>query len=159
RCRSGFARACYIPRGDERGISMPARPLHDLVQHLRRAAAPAESRGVSDAELLGRFVATRDESAFELLVWRHGRMVLGVCRRVLGHAQDAEDAFQATFLTLARRAASIGRHGSVGGWLYQVAYRAALRARSEASRRAAREGPLDELTARDGRPDPGADAA
>jgi RNA polymerase sigma factor (sigma-70 family) len=84
---------------------------------------------VSDAALLERFVRRGDEAAFELLVWRHGPMVLGVCRRVLRHEQDAEDAFQATFLVLARKAAEAGRRGSLGGWLYTVAYRVALRAR------------------------------
>src|SRR5262249_24569164 len=88
-----------------------------------------------------RFVRRRDEAAFEALVWRHAPLVLGVCRRVLRHEQDAEDAFQATFLTLVRKARSIGRKQSVGSWLYKVAYRAAVQAKAAAGRRAAREKP------------------
>jgi RNA polymerase sigma factor (sigma-70 family) len=78
-----------------------------------------------DHELLGRFVAERDESAFELLVWRHSRLVFEVCRRVLRHRQDAEDAAQAAFLVFARRADTV--QTTVGGWLARVAYRCALR--------------------------------
>jgi RNA polymerase sigma factor (sigma-70 family) len=118
--------------------------LHNLIHYIRRVAAPADGTVVSDAQLLERFVTQRDESAFELLVWRHGAMVQGVCRRVLGHAHDAEDAFQATFLVLARKAASAARHRSPGAWLYTVAYHVALRARARRVARAAREEPLDE---------------
>jgi RNA polymerase sigma factor (sigma-70 family) len=109
---------------------------------LRRALHAPESGaagGLPDAELLERFVAARDAAAFEVLVWRHGPRVVGVCRRVLRHAQDAEDAFQATFLVLARRAASIRKRDAVASWLYGVAYRVALRARGVAARRRARE--------------------
>jgi Sigma-70 region 2 len=88
-------------------------PLRELIHTLRRAA---DRPGTPDAELLRRYVAG-DEAAFELLVWRHAALVLGVCRRVLRHAHDAEDAFQATWLALARRARSVGRRGSVAGWL------------------------------------------
>jgi RNA polymerase sigma factor (sigma-70 family) len=91
----------------------------------RRDAALAEV--VSDAELLQRFMATRDEAAFELLVWRHGTMVLGVCRRAIRDVQLAEDAFQAVFIVLARKAGSI-RGGNVAGWLFRVARRVATRA-------------------------------
>lgn len=72
-----------------------------LVRHLRKITNPCAYASVSDAELLERFVDRRDEAAFELLVWRHQRLVLGVCRRVRGNVHEAEDAFQATFLTLA----------------------------------------------------------
>src|SRR5580704_8487954 len=89
--------------------------------------APAAGPSVSDADLLHRFLANQDEAAFELLVWRHGPLVLGTCRRMLRCEQDVEDAFQATFLTLARKAGSISRRESVGAWLYQTAYRVALR--------------------------------
>jgi RNA polymerase sigma factor (sigma-70 family) len=103
-----------------------------------RAADPA---GVPDAELLARFRSRGDEAAFELLVWRHGPMVLGVCRGVLGDPHAADDAFQATFLALARKADSIGRGEAVPGWLYRVAYRTALHLRERRARQSARERP------------------
>jgi RNA polymerase sigma factor (sigma-70 family) len=109
--------------------------LHCVVEHLRRAAAPREEPGLTDGVLLERFVSRRDAAALEALVRRHGPMVLGVCRRVLGNAHDAEDAFQATFLVLVRRAASLGRPELVGNFLYGVAYRTALKARTAAVRR------------------------
>ena len=87
-----------------------------------------EAGGLSDAQLLERFIATRDEAAFEVLVWRHGGLVLGVARRWLGCTPDAEDAFQATFLTLARKAATLRRHAALAAWLHQVVYRIAIRA-------------------------------
>lgn len=82
--------------------------------------------GVPDAELLRRFAHTRDEAAFELLVWRHGPMVLGLCRRAIRDEQLAEDAFQAVFLVLARKSGSV--RGNLGGWLFKVARRVAHRA-------------------------------
>jgi RNA polymerase sigma-70 factor (ECF subfamily) len=104
---------------------------------LRGAVGPAGAGGLTDADLLRRWVARRDEAAFEALLWRHAAAVLGLCRRVLGDAHEAEDAAQAAFLALARRAGSIGRRQAVGSWLYTVAYRAALRARAVRSRRGA----------------------
>jgi RNA polymerase sigma factor (sigma-70 family) len=98
--------------------------------------------GVSDTELLDRFYRLRDEAAFELLVWRHGPMVLGVCRRVLHDEHEAEDAFQATFVALARGASTLGGVRSVGAWLYTVASRTAHKARARASRRVLVEHPL-----------------
>jgi RNA polymerase sigma factor (sigma-70 family) len=118
---------------------MPDGQLQEVVHYLRRVTAPGGPGSVSDAELLERFARWRDEAAFELLVWRHGKMVLGTCRRLLRHEQDAEDAFQAVFLVLARRAGALGRRQSVGGWLYRVAYHLALRARAAGSRRRERE--------------------
>ncbi len=109
-----------------------------VLRYLHRVVRPAPTDGSPDAQLLERFVNHRDEAAFEILVRRHGAMVLGVCRRVLRHAQDAEDAFQATFLVLVHKARSIGQHQAVGSWLYRVAYRVALRAKIKADKRAAR---------------------
>src|SRR5580704_12702490 len=97
---------------------------------------------LSDEELLGRFVARRDdaaEAAFAALVERHGPMVLGVCRRVLGDRHEAEDAFQATFLVLARKASSIARREQLANWLHGVACRTALDVRARGTRRKARE--------------------
>jgi RNA polymerase sigma factor (sigma-70 family) len=108
----------------------------NLIRQIRRLAAPAQP-GPSDAELLRRFAGQREEAAFAALVRRHGPMVLCVCRRVLGNADDAEDAFQAAFLTLARKAPALRSQDSVAGWVYRVAYRLALRARARAGRRQA----------------------
>jgi RNA polymerase sigma factor (sigma-70 family) len=118
---------------------MSAMQLGTFLRHLRRVVGPGTDAGLTDAQLLERFLNDRDEAAFEVLVWRHGPMVLGVCRRVLRGEQDTEDAFQATFLALLRKAGSISKRQSVGSWLHQVAYRVALAARAGMARRAARE--------------------
>jgi RNA polymerase sigma factor (sigma-70 family) len=117
---------------------MAAGQLRALLQHLRRIVGP-QWGGLTDAHLLERFVDEQDEAAFEVLVWRHGPMVLSVCRRILRHEQDAEDAFQATFLTFVRKAHSIGKRQAVAAWLYKVAYRIALEAKALASRRRTHE--------------------
>jgi RNA polymerase sigma factor (sigma-70 family) len=104
-----------------------------------RIAALARTDGMTDGELMELFVAGRDEAAFEALVRRHGPMVLGVCRRILGDSHDAEDAFQAAFLVLVRRAASIVPREQVANWLYGVAYRTASKARSMNAKRRAKE--------------------
>src|SRR5918912_374248 len=110
------------------GPDMAARLLDPLLQHLRRAAlAVGEAR--TDGQLLEGFLSRRDEAAFEALVRRHGPMVLGVCRRVLRNWHDAEDAFQATFLVLVKKAASVVPRERVGSWLYGVAHQTALKAR------------------------------
>jgi RNA polymerase sigma factor (sigma-70 family) len=90
--------------------------------------------GLSEWQLLERYLDCRDETAFEALVSRHGPMVLGVCRRMLADRTDVEDAFQATFLVLVRRARQLGPRDAIGPWLYGVATRVAMRARSEAAR-------------------------
>jgi RNA polymerase sigma factor (sigma-70 family) len=93
----------------------------------------------SDADLLKQFIEQRDESAFATLVRRHGAMVLGVCRRVVQNPHDAEDAFQATFLILVRKAAALARRELLANWLHGVAYHTALKARAAAMKRRARE--------------------
>ena len=113
---------------------MATRQLSTFLHRLRQAVAGRDGAGLSDTQLLERFVRARDEAAFEVLVWRHGPMVLGTVRRLLRREQDAEDAFQATFLALVRRAASIGKREAVAAWLYKVAWRAALRVRGEAAK-------------------------
>jgi RND family efflux transporter MFP subunit len=108
-----------------------------IFSRIRRMTA--EVGGASDAQLLDRFAASHDEAAFELLLWRHARLVFGVCLRLLHDPHDAEDAFQATFLALARHACRIAKREAVAGWLHQVAYRVALTARGQRARRDARE--------------------
>jgi RNA polymerase sigma factor (sigma-70 family) len=110
-----------------------------VMDRLRRTTMLREEAGLSDGELLECFLEHKEEIALEALVRRHGPMELGVCRRVLGHAQDAEDAFQATFLVLVKKAGSIWPRGQVGNWLYGVAYRTALKAKAMHARRRTRE--------------------
>jgi RNA polymerase sigma factor (sigma-70 family) len=119
-----------------------------LLRFIRRLAADHPAGPLTDGALLTRFLAGGDEAAFETLLRRHGPMVLAVCRGVLGSEHDAEDAFQATFLVLARRAASIRRPEAVGDWLHGVAYRVALRAGVERAERRRRERQGGERAAR-----------
>src|SRR5438552_15980339 len=118
---------------------MANQALRMLIQHLHSVAGLQGSGRATDAELLERFAVARDQAAFEVLVWRHGPMVLSLCRRILRHEQDAEDAFQATFLTLVRKAGSIANREALGSWLYKVAYRVALEANGRTVQRARRE--------------------
>ena len=113
--------------------------LGTLVHHLRRLADVRPTTDLTDSRLLQAFTASHDEAAFAALMKRHGRMVWSVCRHVLRQEQDAEDAFQATFLVLARKAGSIRSGESVASWLHGVAYRTAMNAKRQAARRRARE--------------------
>jgi len=120
-------------------------PTGPIIQQLRRAALRCDGGGLGDGQLLDCFLERRDEAAFEALVRRHAPMVLGVCRRVVGNVHDAEDAFQATFLVLVRKAASVQPREAVGSWLYGVAYRTALGARGRLVRRRAKERQVEEM--------------
>lgn len=127
---------------------MKATPKPSLLDQLRRRLGPPG--GVeSDAQLLARWQSQGDATALEALIWRHGAMVHAVCRRVLGHTQDAEDAFQACFLVFVRKASGIARGEAVGGWLHTVATRVALEARARKHERSRREEPLFDAAAPD----------
>jgi RNA polymerase sigma factor (sigma-70 family) len=143
-----------------RDAVMPARP-EQLAQHLCRLAASSAASPDADAVLLEQFIARQDEDSFAALVRRHGPMVLGVCRRILNDAQDAEDACQAAFLVLARKAASVKPRHALSAWLYGVARRLALKGRGVKARQTRlrrplllppadpHPSPLDELSARE----------
>ena len=118
---------------------MARQPARVVLRYLRTMVPPAGTADRTDRQLLERFAARRDEAAFEALLHRHGPLVWGVCRRLLRHHQDAEDAFQATFLVLARKAGAIRRPELLANWLYGVACRTAARARADAGRQRARE--------------------
>jgi RNA polymerase sigma factor (sigma-70 family) len=124
-----------------------------LLRHLRQLVNPSAPDETTDAVLLREFISCHDERAFSTLVSRHGPLVFHVCRRVLGDAHDAEDAFQAAFLVLARKANSVHPREALAAWLHGVARRVALKARSARARRM-RETPAAVLTAADPRPDP-----
>jgi RNA polymerase sigma factor (sigma-70 family) len=135
-------------------MRMPTSPLSEVIRHLGSASL-RDGTDLTDEQLLECFVSRRERAALEALVLRHAPMVWGVCRRVLRNEHDAEDAFQATFLVLVRRAATI-RTGA-GNWLYGVAHQTALKARATRARRAMRERQVAELpepaTPRDTRDD------
>jgi RNA polymerase sigma factor (sigma-70 family) len=113
--------------------------LQKIVTRLRRVSVPPGGVDLTDRQLLARFIGQRDEAAFAALVNRHGPMVLGVCRRLLGNVHDADDAFQATFIILVHKAASLKSCELVGNWLYGVAYNTALAARAKRGRRRSKE--------------------
>src|SRR5262245_52984851 len=117
---------------------MATRPMSEFIRHLRSTLLP-DGGDLSDGQLLDCFVSRREPAALEALVRRHGPMVWGVCRRILQNPHDAEDAFQATFLVLVRKAASIRWGAKVGNWLYGVAHQTALKARANRAKRQLRE--------------------
>src|SRR5436305_9672420 len=116
---------------------MATSPMSEVIQHIRRAVflRDGSGSGMTDGQLLEDYISRRDEAALAALVHRHGPMVWGVCRRVLRNHHDAEDAFQATFLVLARKAASIASRELVANWLYGVAHQTALKARATAAKK------------------------
>jgi RNA polymerase sigma factor (sigma-70 family) len=126
---------------------MATASLHPLLYHIRRLAALQADSSATDAELLERFVGRRDDDAFTCLLTRHGPMIWNVCRRILADVHRAEDAFQATFLVLARKAGAISRREHLASWLYGVAFRVALDARARAARRQQRERVMSEVPA------------
>src|SRR4051812_37955896 len=119
--------------------------LKGTLRRLSWTELQCDRRGMSDVQLLQQFASLRDPLAFEALVRFHGPMVLGVCRRVLHNHHDAEDAFQATFLVLSRKAASIVPRERIGDWLYGVAYRSALKLKSLTAKRRMREKQVTEF--------------
>src|SRR5262245_8200943 len=118
---------------------MAASPMSEVIAHLRRTVLLRDGAGLTDERLLQAYLSRRDEAALAALVRRHGPMVWGVCRRVLHNYHDAEDAFQATFLVLVCKAASIASPVLLANWLYGVAHQTALKARATAAKRRARE--------------------
>lgn len=113
--------------------------LNGVIRRIHQLAGLRELAACSDGQLMERFVKDQDEHAFELLLERHGPMVLGVCRRVLHQTQDAEDAFQATFLVFMRKASSVRSRETVGNWLYGVAFRTSIKAKAAAAKRTFKE--------------------
>jgi RNA polymerase sigma factor (sigma-70 family) len=118
---------------------MATKSLNGVLQHVRVLAAVQTGRAHTDQELLERFVGHKDEAAFTVLIERHGPMVFGVCRRALKHAQDAEDACQATFLVFARKAGSKRKTTSLGSWLHGIACRISANLKRQQARRQKRE--------------------
>jgi RNA polymerase sigma factor (sigma-70 family) len=124
---------------------MATSEMSEVIQHLRRTVLLRDGAGLTDGQLLEDYISRRDEAALAALVRRHGPMVWGVCRRVLRSHHDAEDAFQATFLVLVRKAASIVPRQMVANWLYGVARQTALNARATAAKRKGRERQVTEM--------------
>ena len=124
---------------------MATAQMDTVIRHLRRAVLRQDGAGRTDGQLLGSFIDQKDEAAFEALVRRHAPMVFGVCRRVVGNHHDAEDAFQATFLVLARKASSVRPRERVANWLHGVALRTATKARATITKRWHREKQVTEM--------------
>ncbi len=119
-------------------------PLKSAFKEMQALLDRGSLSGVSDAQLLERFVAHRDEAAFEAIVARHGRMVLNVCRGVLANSSDVDDAFQAAFLVLVRKADAIWIRDSLASWLYRVSHRIAVEANKQSAGRRKREQSADD---------------
>lgn len=124
---------------------MATAQMDTVIRHLRRTVLRQDRAGWTDGQLLASFIDHEDEAAFESLVRRHGPMVFGVCRRVARNHHDAEDAFQATFLVLVRKASSVKPRKQVANWLHGVALRAAMKTKATAARRRGREQQVTEL--------------
>jgi RNA polymerase sigma factor (sigma-70 family) len=124
---------------------MATSQLNPIIGEIRRAVLRWDGAALTDGQLLEAFVSRKDEAAFEVLIHRHGPMVLGVCRRILRNHHDADDAFQATFLVLIRKAGTIVPRGMVANWLHGVAYRTALKARTLIARHRTRERQVTEM--------------
>ncbi len=118
---------------------MASEHLGSVIHSLQRLFGAGTVTALNEAQLLERFLTRKDESAFEAILRRHGPMILGVCRRILDDPHDVDDAFQATFLVLVKKARSIREHEVLGTWLYGVARRVAVRAKVNARRRRACE--------------------
>src|SRR5579871_6484292 len=128
-----------------RRAGMATAQMDTVIGHLRRAVLRQDGAAKTDGQLLGSFIDQKDEAAFEALVRRHGPMVFGVCRRVVDNHHDAEDAFQATFLILARKASSVRPRERVANWLHGVALRTALKAKAMTAKRRGREKQVAEM--------------
>src|SRR5438309_1408987 len=115
--------------------AMPPDTTYPILRYIRHIADADEIRRLPDGELLRRYATRGDEAAFEMLVHRHSAMVWRLCRQMVGEAHAAEDAFQATFFILVRKAGTIARPEQLGNWLYGVAHRVARRARQTLARR------------------------
>ena len=118
---------------------MTSEQSHSILREVRRAVLRNDDGALTDGQLLQRFFDQHDEAAFELLVRRHGPLILGVCRRMLGNDADADDAFQAVFVVLVRKAAAFRTRRTIGDWLYGVAYHTALKVRAASVKRRFKE--------------------
>src|SRR4051812_13850572 len=130
---------------------MATAQMDTVIRHLRQAVLRQNGVGRTDGQLLASFIDQKDETAFEAMVRRHGPMVFGVCRRIVRNHHDAEDAFQATFLVLARKASSVRPREMVANWLHGVALRTAMKAKALTAKRRGREKQVPEM------PEPEAD--
>src|SRR5262249_39258338 len=136
-------------------VSMPPARSHAVLRYIRRLAGHSDAGDPTDGQLIARFCKNRDETAFAAIVDRHGPMVLNVCRRSLPDANGVDDAFQAVFLVLVKKARSIGNLSFLGTWLYGVACRTAATARRQAARRQPRTKEIGDMPATEPAPTEG----